>query len=1101
MSGFFLYSSNDQHALLSGLAEIIKTPTDNLLEADTILIQSLGMKRWISLQLANQLGIFANADFQFPNEILNDLFSKVIPNFESFKRLDRETQVWKIIEVLPACLKKPSFVLLKNYLLEKGEIKQIKSYQLARRIAYVFEQYEMYRPEMIQSWNKGQEKEWQPELWRIVNQNEEHSHLSDLKNAFYQNLTTCIERKINIPERIFVFGITSLPPLHIEILSALSEYIDIHLFFLNPTTEYWSDISSERDIARTVSRQKKEKSLSRDELYLEKGNSLLASLGKTGKNFFMQLMETDFIPIDDLAPFKEPGEVTLLSALQSDILHLQDRGSDNGDKKRVAFADHSLQIHSTHSHMREIEVLYDQLLWTMDQDPDLKPGDVLVMAPEIDAYVPFIKSVFDSQSGSTKTFPFSIADQGVKHDSKVIQYFLNLLDLANSRFGITTVMDLLESEAVSTRFSLSKNDRELLKSWLGSANIRWGVNDEHRQDQGTPPVNENSWEFGLDRILLGIAMPDQDGALFNGILPFDGIEGSQTLILGRFLDFFSQLKTLIQPASNSASGNPWLSQPLKNARTLSEWHDVLVDLLGHFFHIEEDWENEVQTLQDCLKDLKEAENSTHFTEAIEFEVICDYLHTRLEKEISQFGFLGAGITFCSLLPMRSIPFKVIALLGMNEHDFPRHAKPLSFDLIAKSPRRGDRSQKEDDRYLFLETLISAKQVLYISYIGRHIKDNTVIPPSSIVSELRYYLEQGYQAENGDLWAQLFTQHSLQAFHPNYFKKDSRLPSYSRENLEAARILMSDKKAALAPFIDHLPEPNADWKQVSLDQLISFFDNPSKYLIKNRLGVFLEEESALMEENEPFFLDHLSQYQIKQELIDILIEGKNPRELHDRLNAKGIMPLKNPGRSSFKLLEQESHSFYDQIKPQLQNRKLEPLDIEFKLNDFFISGRITGAWRHSLIHYRCAKIKTKDRLTSWIEQLVVNYLQPADYPLSAMLIGLDDKKKPITYVSAPIASPESNLVDLLKLYWQGLQNPLPFFAQTSAKYVEVFMKTANKEKALKGAKTTWAGYNDLGEMNNPYICKCFGAAEPLQNPEFTSQATTILVPVYNSQKKA
>jgi len=1100
MPGFYLYSSNDQEVLLNGLAKIIKTPTQHLLEAETILIQSLGMKRWISLQLAERLGIFANADFCFPNEILNDLFSKIIPDFSSFKRLERETLVWKIVEILPKFLENPSFGLLKNYLIEKGEIRQIKSYQLARRIASVFEQYEMYRPELIQNWNKKQEKGWQPELWRHLNNDGEKAHLSDLKAAFYQNLPQFQKKNIKLPERIFVFGITSLPPLHIEILSALSDYIDIHLFFLNPTREYWSDISSEKEISRKISQQKKDKSLSKNDLYLDEGNSLLASLGKTGKNFFRQLMDTDFIPVEDLAPFVDPGDTTLLKALQSDIYHLRNRGSGDLPGKVISSSDHSIQIHSSHSRMREVEVLHNQLLWMMDNDRDLKPGDMLIMAPDIDAYVPLIKAVFGSQSGSIKAFPFSIADQGVKSDSKVIQYFLKLLDLVNSRFTITAVLDLLESEAVSSQFSISENDQDLLKNWLESANIRWGINDKHRQEQGTPPVNENSWEFGLDRILLGIAMPDQDGALFNGILPFDQIEGSQTLIFGRFLEFFNQLKMLIQPSSDNTDGTPWLAQPLKKARTLSKWHDVFKELLSRFFHINDDWENEVQTLQNCLNELTEAEEKTHLTEGIEFEVICDYLHSRLEKEISQFGFLGAGITFCSLLPMRSIPFKVIALLGMNEQDFPRHAQPLSFDLIAKNPRPGDRSQKEDDRYLFLESLISARQVLYISYIGRHIKDNTVISPSSIVSELRYHLEQGYESANGDLWQHLFTQHPLQAFHPDYFRNGPILHSYSKENLEAARILVSENETEVTAFIEQLPEPGAEWKQVSLEQLISFFDNPAKYVIKNCLGVHLEEESGLMEENEPFFLDHLAQYKIKQALIDILIEGENPRDLQKRLAAKGVMPLKNPGKASFKILEQESHSFVNQIKPQLLDRKLEPLNIDFKLNGFTISGRIDSAREQSLIHYRCAKIKTKDRLTSWIEQLVLNYLQPPDYPINAILIGLNDKKQPITYSSKPISSPENYLTELLNLYWQGLQNPLPFFSQTSAKYVETLLKPDTEENALKRAITTWSGYDGMGEINNPYIHKCFNHTDPIQDPQFKTLATTILIPIYNSQVK-
>jgi exodeoxyribonuclease V gamma subunit len=166
---------------------------------------------------------------------------------------------------------------------------------------------------------------------------------------------------------------------------------------------------------------------------------------------------------------------------------------------------------------------------------------------------------------------------------------------------------------------------------------------------------------------------------------------------------------------------------------------------------------------------------------VEIEVVKSCLENLLEHVNFGHGFISSGVTFCAMLPMRSIPFKVVCLVGMNMDAFPRESKILGFDLMAKNPRIGDRSRRNDDKYLFLEALISARNKLYISYVGQSIRDNTRISPSVLVSELIDYIKEGFGLSEDEI----VTFHRLQAFSSEYFNTDSKLFSYSNENFAAS----------------------------------------------------------------------------------------------------------------------------------------------------------------------------------------------------------------------------------------------------------------------------------------------------------------------------
>ncbi|MCX5896406.1 MAG: exodeoxyribonuclease V subunit gamma, partial [Proteobacteria bacterium] len=474
---FHLYTSNRLELLADKLAEVVSHPLPSPLMAETVVVQSPGMQQWISLQLARRLGIWANCRYPFPNTIINELFSAVIADIPDYDPFARELMTWRIMGMLPDCLDKPGFESIKNYLGDERGF--LKTWQIARQIANIFDQYTVFRPDMICRWEAGDDDGWQAELWRLLSRGLPSVHRPALRKAFFEALRNTAHGTVaKLPPRISVFGISALPHFHTEIFAAISELTDVNLFLMNPSQEYWAEIRSEYEMDRTL-RREASAAVSADELHFEKGNSLLASMGRLGRDFLGMII--DYNP-DVYACFAAPENDSLLHAIQSDILAMVDRGAAHEEAApRTAVAedalrsDASLRIHSCHSPMREVEVLYDILLDLFNHDPDLEPRDILVMTPDIDTYAPFIRAIFESPSDESRRIPFSIADRHVQRESKTVGTFLALLDLMKGRFGAGRVLAVLECEDVLRRFNLQPQDMYLIHTWVRETRICWGI--------------------------------------------------------------------------------------------------------------------------------------------------------------------------------------------------------------------------------------------------------------------------------------------------------------------------------------------------------------------------------------------------------------------------------------------------------------------------------------------------------------------------------------------------------------------------------------------------------------------------------------------------
>ncbi len=1046
---FTVYTSNRMEMLAAQLGQLLARPLQSTLTAEVVVVQSKGMQRWLAMELAKRYGVWANCAYPFPNKFVWDIFARGLADTPGSDPFEPAKMLWRIMRLVDRLIDQPEFAEIKGYLL--GSNPGLKRYQLAGKIADTFDQYTLFRGDLLANWEAGAGGDWQAVLWRALVAESDGCHRGRVQAEFLAKLAAGKIDNSLLPGRITVFGISYLPAFHLQVLAGIAAFTEVNLFIMSPCQEYWGDILPGRVAARLPAVQREK---------VDEGNALLASLGRLGRDFSNLLLECFDLSGGEVNLYQQAAGETLLATVQNDILFLRQAGS--GPKRSVTTTDASIRFHSCHSAMREIEVLHDNLLQLFAGDHELQPRDILVMTPDIETYSAYIAAVFDGSENPLLRIPYSIADRTVRSEGKLADAMIAILDLPGQRFTAPAVMAILSSTAVYSRFGLVEADLDQVKKWIEETAIRWGLDEHDREKAGLLPYREQSWLAGLERLLLGYAMPEEDERLFAGILPYDNIEGSGAAVLGRLVAFVRAIHKIVAR--------------LDEKRPLAAWGELLQSLFEDFFTPGEDEATEAVAISRVINELGVLQRETVFTAEIELAVVRAWLLGRLVGEERGLGFLSGGVTFCAMLPMRSIPFKVIALIGMNDGIFPRQNRPPGFDLIGRSPRTGDRSLRHEDRYLFLESILSARQRLYISFIGQSVRDNSIVPPSTLVSELLDYLERNYAAAEGGLLDNLLTSHRLQPFSADYFTGRAGLCSYSRENFEAVTRKLATVRVQREFISDALPLPPDSMRDVSLTSLFSFFANPAAYLLRYRLGIRLEELAAPLAEREAFTTDGLDAYGLKQKILERIVGGENVADLLPVARARGILPPAHHGELVFKRLAAQAAELAALVRAsQGAVERLAPLDFELQLGDFRLSGRLDNILGDQLLRYRCAKLGAKDKIRFWIEHLLLNLLAREGYPLTSRLIMAD-----ATVDLSPCATGGDCLQRLLALYWEGLQQPLKFFPRSSLAYV----KTGRLEDAAK----VWNAER-FPEKDDRAFRLCFGEQSPLDD-EFARIAAAV-----------
>lgn len=1043
---FTLYTSNRMEMLAAQLAAVLARPLGSPLAGETIVLQSRGMQRWLAMELARRIGVWANCQYPFPNSFVWNLFTATMPGMPAADPYAPAVLTWRIMRLLETLAARPEFAEIRGYLRGGNEV--LKKYQLACRIADTFDQYTVYRADLLARWEAGEAGEWQAVLWRALLAEIDGPHRGAVQADFLQRLAAgSIDRKL-LPERIAVFGISYLPAFHLQVFGALADCCEVNVFVLSPCQEYWGDLLAGRSVA----------SLATTADAFDPGNPLLASLGRLGRDFSNLLLDAAHLSISDIDLYRPATGDTVLARLQNDILQLRAAG---GDVIETAAADGSIGFHSCHSPLREVEVLYDNLLQMFNEDPTLHPRDILVMIPDIETYAPLINAVFSGGGKPTERLPYTIADRSLGSGGKLAAAFRAILELAGKRFTAPAVMDILACPAVHGRFGIARHELDRVRKWIEETGIRWGMDARDRQAAGLAPYRENSWQAGLERLLLGYALPEDEGALFHGILPYDDMEGSGPALLGRLAAFVTQLHDALTDVASP--------------RPLVAWKELLQSLVGRFLAADEDDERDAAFIDRLLGELGSLETAAGYAAAVDMPVVRSWLLERMAAEKRDAGFLSGGITFCAMLPMRSIPFKVIALLGMNDGVFPRQGRTPGFDLISRFPRPGDRSLRHEDRYLFLEAILSARQRLYVSYTGQSIVDNSVIPPSTVVSELRDYLHNGSPA-GGDILGQLTTAHRLQSFSPAYFTGDSKLFSYSGENFTAVVTASATTGETRNFFPTGLPEPPAAARTVQVSTLLAFYANPAAHLLRSRLGIRLDDPLEPLEEREPFTLAGLDAYQLRQELLERLVADGESEPVLEMFRAGGILPPAPYGERVFRRVAAAMAGLATEVRDAGGGVDvLPPLECDLQLGPFRLQGRLDGVVSGCLLRYRAGSLAARDQVKLWIEHLLLNRLQAAGYPVASRLMMLDGRVELL-----PVTAAEEQLQMLLDLYWEGLQQPLKFFPETSLAYA--------RTGSLDAAAKVW-NRERFPERDDRYLQLCFGEVSPLDG-EFARIAEAV-----------
>lgn len=1111
------------------------------LENEVILVQSNGINQWLKLALARDAddggcGIAAALDIKLPARFFWQVYRAVlgkeqVPESSPF---DRPLLTWRLIRLLPQLLTEPVFAPLARFLKDDGDMRKL--HQLAQRLADLFDQYQVYRADWLEDWGNGldvlrtsrkgsdplpENLLWQPQLWRAlladVPEDQRNTSRAALHQCFLHHAQTLSEhqRPAGLPARLVVFGISSLPQQSLEVLAVLGRWTHIFMCVHNPCEHDWSDIIADKDLLRAERMRQQRKPgmppvMNDDELH-QHAHPLLAAWGKQGRDYIGLLNEYDnhesyasqlapVIPRIDL--FTSNGTDTLLHQLQEDILQLRPLAETKGYWSPLNAQDDSLRFYITHSAQREVEVLHDRLLAALAADPTLRPRDIIVMVPDINGYAPHIQAVFGLTARSDPRYiPFTVADQGPRQNNSLLGALERLLNLPQSRFAVSDLLDLLDVPSVRQRFAIEEEQLPLLHRWIRAANVRWGLHAEQRQSLELPlSPEQNSWFFGLQRMLLGYAVGS--GEAWGNIEPLDEIGGLDAALIGPLSHLLSCLD------------ETW--RQLREPAAPQVWGERLRAILSQYFAQDDEGEDGfiLVRLHTELDTWLEACESVDLQAELPLSVVRDHWLAQFDQSGLTQPFFGGAVTFATLMPMRAIPFRHVYLLGMNDGDYPRNRVPMDFDLMGRDYRPGDRSRREDDRYLFLEALLSARERLHISWVGRSIHDNTERPPSVLVAQLRDHLAAGWTLSSGDeVLPALTVEHRLQPFNRDYFVKDSALFSYAHEWRAGLEAEAAD--VAAQPL-----QPVEQEGALTLRQLSDFLSDPVRSFFRQRLNIYFEREDPGSEDQEPFDVNALENWRLQDELIRAqkwALEAGGSRQdvlrqQLERIERRGELA---PGEFARVLSEdlaepmEQLFASYQQVLdawPQaLGNESLSVDTGGVSFSDWLGDLRANEGGERARVVLESGGLMTKERsyrfdklLPYWVAHLAGHL---GGQPMHSIIVS---KNGTAELPPLEISQAEALWQTLVETWQQGQLRPLPLAVKTAF----VWLKKDGNEQSAPDSDAWFAARDayenhdpankKFGERDsNPYLARAWPDFATLwSDGEFAVLADLLLAPLKN-----
>jgi len=719
---FKIISAQRYEVLEEHLLHHLMQPGSDPFHADQVLIPSAALQRRLTFAMADRYGICARVDFSFVATWLWQQVVAVLKDFPERSPFDANTLRWRIYKHFDNTQFIQDHPRLQSYLAQADATMR---FDLAQQVASLFEQYTTFRADWLEAWASGQviathseevdaraDELWQAALWRILIEDIGEQMQVSAEHPSQLFLKALGERARNqdLPEplkqTVHVFCIPSLPPLYLAWLKGLAKYRDVVLYVLDPCQEYWHDLVTAREQARLQVIGELD--------YQEVGHRLLASWGRQTQAYVQLLMAQEGEdPVECLEDrhYASLAQNSLLSALQSGIHHLQDL--DEGALFEQAHLDGSIQIHSCHSLTRELEVLQDCLLRRFKEPHPPRPADILVVVPNLDQAAPLIEGVFGHAPEGCR-IPYKISGVAPISVSPCAQGLLTILKLARSRLSLGEVIEALRYPLIADAVGIPHDEVDTLAQWLKEADVRWGLNAHHRTELHLPATQRHSFEDGLDRLWMGYALPENFQGVWLDQLPIERVEGTESQYLGAFAFFIEKLHAL----------HAQLQKPL----TPEEWSSILERTVQVLIKPSVDAAQEVQALSQVIIDRsREIQDALQSDTLIPVDVLMRAFEEGLQGH-AKGGTPTGSVTFAAMPSLRGLPHRFVCILGLNDQEFPSPQKHIEFDLISRAPRYGDRQRHHDERNLFLDLVLAARERLHLSYVGKDRKDNAKLPP-------------------------------------------------------------------------------------------------------------------------------------------------------------------------------------------------------------------------------------------------------------------------------------------------------------------------------------------------------------------------------------
>ncbi|OQA33226.1 MAG: RecBCD enzyme subunit RecC [Betaproteobacteria bacterium ADurb.Bin341] len=1112
-----LSCSNRFEILQDQLLDRLACGRDPVFSPWQIIVPSAAIRRRVELACADRFGIAANLESPYLAQWLWQQIGRVVavPEISPFSPASLS---WRIFELLGDAVFVEAQPRLHHYLKQADEVMRL---DLAVRVAQLLEHYITYRPHWLAVWSAGtsvglpggaEDEAWQAALWRRI-ADELGIRRQHPAALFFETIEKLGEQaacRAGLPDCAHIFCLPAMPPLYLEILRRLSRWMKIDLYVLNPCREYWFEIVDRKRLSYLATRQQ--------DLFHEVGNSLLASWGRQTQAHIDLLFADAGQIVEENSHFQPSTDKSLLAALHNALLDLEELTPGSVP---LAEGDRSIEIHVCHSLTRELEVLQDQLLGLFVEDEGLKPGDILVLTPDLEAAAPLIDAVFGTVP-EARRIPYQITGRAQTCTNPVAAVLDRLLGLCDSRFTASSIFDLLQQAPVAARFGLATDDLERIHGWMNEAGIRWGLDADQRQTLGLPAEERHTLADGLNRLFLAFALGDGEEArdtVIAGSIGAGHPQGSTAAALGTFWSFVRLLET---------AQREWRCR-----RDADGWQTLLNDWLERFIPLGTEWLDDLNVVRAAIAELHRNMAQGGLRAPVSGEIIRAAL-TAVLDDPARGAVPGGLLTFSALAGLRGLPYRVICLIGMNDGVFPGNARPAEFDLMARFPQRGDRQRRLDERNLFLDLLLAARQRFYLSYSGRSIRDDSRCPPSVLLAELLDYLTAATAADPADPQSlqaarrRLVVEHPLQPFSACYFdpEGDPRRRSFSQEYQQnRGQTTAFPEKPWFVPdfsadffeeeadgsaldcldqrpfFTEPLPPPGEVWRSVRLESLIGFFRHPGKALLQ-RIGIRLPESPDELQDEEPFLPDWRGRQRLAGRLLPWLLQENRGQttvfrekpwpvpDFTDFAKAGNEFP---PGILGERWLVREIEAcrkFSAALAPLLVEACLPPveavLDFDIEGERWQLYGTLAEVRPQGLLRYRYDELRATDYLSGWIEHLSLCAVAPPDVIFETRWHGRDG-----SFCLKPMGAAEARqqLEGLLRHYRAGLMAPLSFFPKSAWAYMSGDLNLGKARQIW--VDTSGRGWGEGDDAVWRLVLR--GVTDPLDR-RFEETAQAILAPL-------